>query len=70
MSSNFKIPSYTISDKMAQRHGIDPKLRSSKSAGQELSNEVKFFTIEQPELPNPNIDKVKSIPNSVIVFEA
>ena len=70
MSSNFKSPSYTISANPTQRHGFDPKLRSSKSAGQELSNEVKVFPIEQPELPNPNIDKVKSIPNSVIVFEA
>ena len=39
-SSNFNSPFYTMSYVMTQRHGIDPKLRSSKSAGQELSNEV------------------------------
>ena len=68
MSSNFKSPSYTISDNLTHYHGIDPKLRSSKSAGQELSNEVKLFPIEQPELPNPYGDKVKNVPNSVRVF--
>ena len=61
---NFNSPSYSISDNMTQRHGIDTKLRSLKSAGQELSNELKLFPVEQPELPNPNLDKVENIPNS------
>ena len=36
---------------MKLRHGIDPKLRYLKSAGQELSNEVYIVQIELPELP-------------------
>ena len=67
-SSNFNSPSYTITENMTQGHGIDPKLRSSKSAGQEFSNEVKLFPVEQPELPNPYGDKVKNVPNRVNAF--
>ena len=39
-SSNFNSPLYVMSHVVTQQHGIDPKLRWSRSAGQELSNEV------------------------------
>ena len=53
---------------MPQHHGIDQKLRWSKSVSQELSNEVLLVQIEQPELPSTLIvdgnttHKIKSPP--------